>query len=406
MEQTTATGPIGGRNAYLAAIRRLRPAFAAAAAFSAIVNVLMLTGSIYMLQVYDRVLGSGSVATLAGLFAIVVVLYAFLAFYDYLRSRILVRAATRLDRDIAATTFRAWVRSGREATAAEEAQPLRDLETLRGFIGSPAVTGVFDLPWMPLYLAILFLVHPWLGWLTVFGAVVVLGLAIATKAVTQKSMMRVAALDDAERRFSDRSQSLAGALLPMGMEGALTRRWQGLHNAVLSGNLTGGDMSEALAAGSRAFRMLLQSAILTIGALLVIEGKMSGGMIIAASIISGRALAPLDQLIGHWRSIGKSIAAHRRLTQFFDGATADAAAAPVDLPRPTGRIDVVRLSKFGPAKAGSGGDRSTILSQISFALEPGDGLGVIGNSASGKSTLARLLAGAWTADAGEIRLDG
>jgi PrtD family type I secretion system ABC transporter len=397
----------GGLNAYRAALRALRPSLIIAAIFSAVVNILMLTGSVYMLEVYDRVLGSGSVPTLIGLFTIVIVLYAFLAYYDFLRSRILSRAAVRLDQRIGAKTFRAWLQAGREASdgGRNEAQPLRDLESVRGFLSSPAVSGLFDLPWMPIYLVVLFLVHPWIGWLTVAGAVVVMMLALVNRLMTRHSVAQAANLDLVERHFSERSQSLAGALLPMGMENALTERWQGLHNSTLAGAQKGANASEALVAASKAFRMLLQSSILTLGAWLVIRGEISGGMIVASSIISGRALAPIDQVIGQWRVIGRAVEAHRRLDGFFDGEAANLDVKRVDLPRPTGKIDVVQLSKLAAARK-AGGARPHILNSISFSLEPGDGLGVIANSAAGKSTLARLLVGAWAADSGEIRLDG
>lgn len=394
-------------NAYRAALRSLRPAVAVAALFSAVVNILMLTGSVYMLEVYDRVLGSGSLPTLVGLFVIVAVLYVFLGFYDFLRSRILTRMATRLDLAIGAQTFRAWLRAGLEPGQGSraQAQPLRELDTLRGFLSGPAIHGLFDMPWIPLYLVVLFLVHPVLGWVTIAGAGVVMVLAWINRAVSARAIPAATAMDAQERRFADRAQGLSTALLPLGMERALIGRWGQMHLSTLVAVQRGGDLSEALAAGSRAFRMLLQSAILTVGAWLVLRGEMSGGMIIAASIISGRALAPADQVIGQWRSIGKAWEAHHRLDDFFETESRRPDLAVVDLPRPSGRIEVDRLTKLGAA-AGAGMAPVRILSQVSFALEPGDGLGVIGSSASGKSTLARLLVGAWTPDGGEIRLDG
>ncbi|MFZ5749516.1 MAG: type I secretion system permease/ATPase [Pseudomonadota bacterium] len=389
---------------YATALRALRPALVVAALFSAVINVLMLTGSIYMLQVYDRVLGSGSVPTLVGLFTIVAALYAFLAYYDYLRSRLLGRAAMRLDRLVSGHAFRSWLRDGHGMDSkAGDSQHLRDLETVRSFMASPAIHGVFDLPWMPLYLAVLFIIHAWLGWLTIAGALVVLALALVNRVVTHGAIARAAALDATERRFAERCRELSLGLLPMGMEDSLARRWDRLHVASLAGTQRGSDPSEALAATSRSFRMLLQSGILTMGAYLVLGGEISAGMIIASSILSGRALAPLDQVIGQWRSIGRASEAHRRLKAMPD---AEAAVADrIDLPRPTGLIAVNRLGKYGSARA-IGGERARILNNVSFTLQPGDALGVIGNSAAGKSTLARLLVGAWTADTGDIRFDG
>ena len=407
--------PQEGVNAYRAAIRRMRPGLVAVGGFSAVISVLMLTGSVYMLQVYDRVLSSGSVPTLLGLFTIVAVLYAFLGFYDFLRTRMLSRSALKMDLLTGTDAFRTWVRSGiaggddgaarRNAVPGREAadaQPLRDLEVVRGFVSGPAIVALFDIPWVPLYLAVLFLIHPWLGWLTVGGSAVVALVAFVNRRVTKGAIRSAMAADGVERDFADKGRRNAEAVVAMGMEEAVTARWRGLHDAALVSGQTGSDPSEMLAAFSRAFKMLLQSAMLSLGAFLVLRGEISGGMIIASSIISGRALAPVDQVIGMWRSIGKAAEAHRRLDAFFAGRAAE--KPRIALPDPQGRITVSRLTKLAPGLPGT--DRARILNQVSFALEPGDGLGVIGNSASGKSTLARLLVGAWTPDGGEIRLDG
>jgi len=398
----TPKGQSLAANAYTLALRRLRPGFAVVVAFSAVINVLMLTGSVYMLQVYDRVLSSGSVPTLLGLFAIVVVLYGFLGFYDFLRARLLSRMAIRLDQSAGTETFRVWIRSGVPGEGGANAQPLRDLEMLRGFLSGPAVVALFDTPWVPLYLAVLFAIHPWLGWLTIAGAAIVALVALINRLVTQGAIRRAAGLDGAERDFADKSRHIAEAVVAMGMERAITARWRGLHDGTLASGQQGSDPSEMLAAFSRAFRMLLQSAMLTLGAFLVLRGEISGGMIIASSILSGRALAPVDQVIGQWRTIGRAAEAHRRLGAFFEGRAAE--KPRIQLPDPTGQISVARLIKLAPGQPGT--ERARILNQVNFSLEPGDGLGVIGNSASGKSSLARLLVGAWTPDGGEIRLDG
>lgn len=394
---------------YRAALRRLRPAVVTVALFSALLSLLMLTGSIYMLQVYDRVLSSGSVPTLVGLFAIVIVLYGFLGLYDFLRSRMLSRAARLLDLGAGPETFRVWLRSGVPGGAEGDkaAQPLQDLGILRSFISGPAIVALFDTPFVPLFLAVLFLIHPWLGWMTVGGALVVAGLAALNRFITRPAIREAAALDGQERDFTERGRRNAEAIIAMGMEDTITRRWQALHDQTQTSGQRGSDPSEVLASSSRAFRLLLQSAILTLGAYLVLQNQMTAGMIVAASILSGRALAPVDQVIGQWRSIGRALEAHRRLGMFFDDR-AQAARPRIDLPAPTGQITVSRLTKLAPGWTGAraGADRPRILHQVSFTLEPGDGLGVIGNSASGKSTLARLIMGAWTPDAGEIRLDG
>ncbi|MDH2328635.1 type I secretion system permease/ATPase [Cereibacter sp. SYSU M97828] len=387
-------------NSYRQALRALRGLFLGAGALSAIINVLMLTGSIYMLQVYDRVLPSGSVPTLQGLFLIVILLYAFLGFYDFLRARILARAAVRLDNALGPVAFRQWLRSGQKG---ENALPLRDLEIMRGFMSGPAIHGLFDLPWIPIYLAVLFLIHPWLGWLTVGGAAVVAIAAWVNRLMTQGGLGRSMAMDATARAFADQSLRSAETVQALGMEGRVATRWQGMHEDALAAGQRGSDVNEVTSAFSKSFRMLLQSAMLTLGAFLVLRHEITAGMIIATSILSGRALAPVDQVIGQWRAIGRAGVAHRRLSGFFDSAATP--RAPVDLPAPTGRISVRGLTKLSP-NAAPGSDRARMLHQVGFELSPGDGLGVIGNSAAGKSTLARLLVGAWAPDGGEIRLDG
>ncbi len=381
---------------YRAALRRLTPALLAVLGFSAVLNVLMLTGSIYMLQVYDRVLGSGSVPTLIGLFAIVVVLYGFFGFYDYLRARMMARVALRLDRDCGAAAFRL----GLGPTRGKGDAVLRDLDALRAYLSGPAVNTLFDLPFVPLFLAVLFLVHPLFGWITVGGALITAALALLARALAAPAERRAQGLDGAERDFAARCHGAGDSVLAMRMQEALIARWTALRVASLANGHAGGEPAEALAAISRAFRMLLQSAILTLGAWLVIGGQISGGMIIASSILSGRALAPVDQLIGQSRSLGRALVAHRRLGAAFEAVQAPPVA--LHLPDPTGEITVHKLT----VRARPGAEPAEILSGIDFRLEPGAGLGIIGRSASGKTTLARLLVGAQVPDAGEVRYDG
>lgn len=393
-----ATSTSSSLNDYAQTLRGLRPGLIAAAAVSAVISLLMLTGSLYMLQVYDRVLASGSLPTLAGLFAIVVVLYSFLGLFDFLRARMLSRLAIRLEARLAPQAFQGWLAAGQQGAT----QPLRDLEALRGFVGGPIMPGLFDLPWVPLYLGILFLVHPWLGWLTIAAALVVACLAWISHRLSQKRIVQSLSDEAIARDFADRSRRCAEMILAMGMQGAVTARWRRMQLAMLLTSQRAGDPAELLAAISRAFRMLMQSAILTLGAYLVIKGEMSGGMIIASSILTGRALSPVDQIIGQWRGIGRALEAHHRLAQFFAKLAPETVV--VELPAPKGQITVSHLVKLAPAHGLA--EPRKILDDISFTLQPGDAMGVIGASASGKSTLARLLAGAIAPDSGEFRLDG
>ena len=390
---------------YRAALRTLRRPLVAVVAFSAVVNVLMLTGSVYMLQVYDRVLASGSVPTLVTLFGIVCVLFGFLCLYDILRRRLLARAAMRLDGAAGDATFGLWLRAGLPAAAAArgDARAMRDLETVRGFASGGAIVALFDLPFVPVFLAVLFILHPWLGWLTLAGAGVSMIVAAISRHIGRAPLQSAAEAEAAERDFSEAGRQAAEAIAAMGMARAVGRRWRALHNGTLAAHQAAGDPSESLAAFSRSFRMLLQSGILSLGAYLVITGEISAGMIIASSVLSGRALAPLDQVIGQWRAIGRAHQAHRRLKSVFADRATEASEA-IALPDPQGRIEVAGLTKLFPGRVGE--DRPPILDAVGFSLEPGDGLGVIGASGSGKSTLGRLLTGAWEADSGEVRLDG
>lgn len=389
---------------YRSTLRELRPALLAVGGLSALANLLMLTGPLYMLQVYDRVLTSGSVATMQGLFVIVLVMFGFLGLFDFLRSRILSRAGHRLDALLGERAFRLWLRQPATAggDAASAGQGLRDVDTLRGVLAGPAMLGLFDLPWIPIYVAVLFLVHPLLGWLTLAGAAVVCATALLNHWLTGAGMAVAGGLEGQERGFVERSQRNAELIAALGMAGRVAGQWRQMHDRRLATAQAGSERSEGFSAFSKTFRMFLQSAMLTLAAWLVLGQELSAGMIIAASVISGRALAPVDQIIGQWRQIGRARAAHRRL---LDSLGEEAAPTRAKLPAPTGRLRVSGISKLAPGQ-GPLSARARILDRVGFELASGDGLGVIGPSASGKSTLARVLIGAWTAETGEIRFDG
>ncbi len=395
------------RNSYLGALRGLRGTFVMVGLFSAIINLLMLTGPVYMLQVYDRVLSSGSVSTLLGLFGIVILLYGFLGLYDFLRARLLSRAALRLDAQVGEEAFRFVLRAGAIGAKSRidpRAQPVRDLELVRGFMSSPAITGLFDLPWMPLFLGLVFFVHPWLGFLTLAGAGVVTVAALLNQFLAQKSISQAMSMEGAERNLAGLARSDAETISALGMRERLVTRWRAQHDASLAAGQVGSDRSEGFASFSKSFRLLLQSALLTMGAFLTLQQEITPGMIIATSIIAGRALAPVDQVIGQWRAIGRAREAHKRLRDIF--GQLPAGKPRIDLPAPVGELRVTSLTKLAPVDPEMGADRPRILDRVSFALSAGDGLGVVGNSAAGKSTLARLLVGAWVPEAGEVRLDG
>lgn len=391
----------GAQFPYSAAVRQLRRSFVQAGMFSAVLNLLMLTGPLYMLQIYDRVLASGSVSTLSGLFVIVVTLYVFLGIYEFMRSRILSRAAYRFDEMTGDIAFRQLLEQETDSNA-KGGSAMRDLEVVRSFLSGPAIRGLFDVPWIPIFLVAVFVIHPFLGYVTLAGAGVVVVLALLNQWLTRKPMTQSMALDGVERGFSGQILRNAETVRALGMRGVITDRWREMHDESLAESQRGGDRSDVFSAGSRAFRLLLQSILLTAGAYLALEQQISAGMIVGTSILAGRALAPVDQVIGQWGSISRSFGAHRRLKESLDSVTAE--KARVSLPAPTGTLSLVEVTKLMPGGAQRG--RPQILEQISFDLEPGDVLGVIGNSASGKSSLARLLVGIWQPDSGEVRLDG
>ncbi|WP_417935700.1 type I secretion system permease/ATPase [Frigidibacter mobilis] len=387
--------------------RRLRPALLAVAGLSAIVNLLMLASPLYMLQVYDRVLTSGSVATLQGLFLLLILLYAFLGVFDFLRSRILGRAAHRLDAALGEPAFGRWLQLPEAGIRAQsggkdgdfgQAQGLRDVETLRSFLASPALLGLMDLPWIPLYLTVLTLVHPLLGLLTLVGATVAIAAALLNQQLVGRGLDRAGKLEMEERGMIDQSRRHSELIAAHGMQARMVFQWSRLHDARLAMAQGAAERSEGVGAFSKTFRMFLQSAMLTLAAWLVLRAELSPGMIIASSVISGRALAPIDQVIGQWRMLGRARQAHARASKIFGRS---AGIDTVDLPSPTGRIRLENVTRL----AGAGGG-ARLLDRVSFELEPGDGLGVIGPSAAGKSVLARVLVGIWRPEAGDIRFDG
>ena len=389
-------------NPYRRALREMKRTFIQVGLFSAAINILMLTGPLYMLQVYDRVLSSGSVATLEGLFIIVVVLYTFLGIYEFLRARLLSRAGYRLDAQLGNRAFDFWMYLGAMQDRSGE-NPLRDLDVIRGFVASPAIMGLFDLPWIPFFLAIVFFIHPWLGYLTLAGALVVAVAAYLNQLVTRNAISQAVGIDSGERSFVEKSRRNAEVVVALGMQRRIVDRWRDTHDKSLAYFQLSGERSEGFSAFSKAFRLLLQSMLLTVGAYLAIKQEVSAGAIIATSIIAGRALSPVDQVIGQWKSIGRVLQAHRSLLFTMDRMPPD--QRHIMLPDPKGNIQVTNLTKYAPAGA-PGVLRLKILSQLNFSLAPGDGLGVIGNSAAGKSSLAKVLVGAWRPETGEIRLDG
>ena len=364
--------------------------FAFAALVSGFVNLLMLTGPLFMLQVYDRVLASRSEETLAALFALVTALFGLMALLDWARGRVLARIGARVQMRLDAPLFARLLCPAPGRTVTPEAA-----QALGRVCGAPVMHALFDLPWTPLFAATLFLFHPLLGLLALSGGLVLLALS----ALSQRLFGRFqpAATEAENRAAALMAQALAGrgCIRGLGMGAAVTGRWRALRRAALKAELTGGDRAGACAALIRAFRLYLQAAMLGLGALLVIRGEISAGAMIAGSILMGRALAPLESLANGWPMLARALKARADLAALPAAPPAPAPAALPSRPRLT-------LREVGLRARGGG----AALQGIGFALEPGQALGVIGESGAGKSALARLLTGAETPDAGSLTLGG
>jgi len=386
------------------AMRSVRHAFLAVGLFSLAINILMLTGPLFMLQVYDRVLTSRSVPTLVALFGLVVCLYAFLGLFDLIRTRILSRVGYWLDARLARPALNAWI-TGRLTGAPDVGRPVGDLGIIRGFLGTPAPSALFDLPWFPIYLGIVFLLHTYLGLLTLAGIGVVVMLALINELTTRRAVRDAMGAENRETDFVEHSIRNTEAIVSLGMAGNIARHWEALREASKSQAQVAGDRSEGLTSFSKALRMVVQSALLGLGGYLAIKGEISAGSIVAGSILAGRALAPIDQTIGNWRNILRARQAYGRLTETL-GRFGESRSMTA-LPEPLGYVEVGQVTKQAPnAIAGAERARRPILHGLNFVLAPGDVLGVIGPSAVGKSTLARMLVGITMPDQGAVRLDG
>jgi PrtD family type I secretion system ABC transporter len=382
-----------------AALRECKRAFISVAVFSGMVNMLMLAGPLYMLQLYDRVLSSRSIPTLVALSIFLVTAYAFQGGLDVVRSRLVVRIASLLDLRMDAIVHNAVIRLANQSRSAAEAhQPLRDLDQIRAFLTGPGPTAIVDLPWAPLFLAICFLIHPWLGLLAVAGALILLTLTLLTErlsrtptqAMTQNAGLRASAVELTRRN----SETVAA----MGMTRALTLRWQTYNDRYLTASTLTSDVAGLFGSMSRVMRMLLQSAILGLGAYLVIRQELSGGSMIAASIMVGRALAPIEIVIGNWRALTAARQSLLRLSVVL-GQMPPGTAQTV-LPKPASSFDVEHVAVVAP------GGKTAIVADVHFALTAGEVLGVVGPSGAGKTSLVRTIIGVWRPGRGKVRLDG
>lgn len=388
------TGP---RTHLSTAISRCRHGFFAVGGVSFAINLLVLTTSIYMLQVYDRVLSGRSLATLAYLTVIAVAALLAMGLLEVVRSRILVRLGTWLDRILSPLVFARGIENAVRG-ASYRAEAVRDLSTVCKFLAGGGMTALFDAPWMPIYLAFVFLLHPLLGLVAFVGAVLLFALALTTNLATHGVLKEANAAAGRGFRSTDSAVRNAEVIDGMGMIGALARRWDRSNAEVLDLQGLASDRAGWISAGAKSFRMILQVAILGVGAYLVLDNKLTAGAMVAASIIMGRALAPVEQAIGTWKHVVAAREAWKRLVGLF--------AAPLlhgtgmALPKPDGEIIVQSVTYTPP------GARAPVIRGASFRVAAGEALAVIGPSAAGKSTLARLLVGIYRPESGAVRLDG
>ncbi|MEX3016002.1 type I secretion system permease/ATPase [Gymnodinialimonas hymeniacidonis] len=363
--------------------------------FSLFVNVLILTGPLYMLQVYERVLGSGSEETLLALTVLVGFLFIMMGLLDFARVRVAARYGAKLQQSFDARVFRAALSRAQRTGQAQTA--LSDLASVQRLTSSPIFMAVFDLPFTPLLIAVIFIFHPWLGWLALGGAVLLVVVTILNRQTTAKPLSEAAETVRLADRMAGEMQSQAEVIRSLGMQDAAFSRWHSQRKRALSVSMRAADKVGGFSTLSKTLRLFLQSAILGLAALLVLRGELRAGAMIAGSILMGRALAPIDLAIGQWSMISEAARGWGRL----NGLLADepVPSPKLDLPRPKAALEVASLSVVPP------GASAPTLRGISFRVEPGEAVGVIGPSGSGKSSLARAITGLWQPSGGSIRLD-
>jgi len=382
-----------------AALLACRRAFMAVALFSGMSNLLMLTGSLFMLEVYDRVLPSRSVPTLVALLILTAGLYGAQGIIDAIRSRILVRIGHSLDEAMSLRIYEAIVQLPLKLGAkAEGVQPIRDLDTVRGFLSGIGPVAFFDLPWMPIFIGICFVFHPYLGLTALTGAIILIMFAVATELLTRRPTRNATQFAVARNALMEASRRNAEAITAMGMAGRIAQRWSELNHKYVTSSGQASDVGGGLGAMSKVLRLMLQSAILAVGAWLVINQQSTPGIIIAGSILGGRALAPVDLAIANWRGFIAARQSWQRLSKLLGHLPAQAAPMPL---KPPARTLVVQNAAVAPP-----GEARIVCQDVNFTLAGGKALGVIGPTASGKSSLARMLVGVWTPGRGTVRLDG
>ncbi|PRY92931.1 ATP-binding cassette subfamily C protein [Hasllibacter halocynthiae] len=369
--------------------------------FSVFVNLLMLTGPIFMLQVYDRVLSSRSEETLLALTGLVAFLYGMMALLDHARQRVAARLGARfrerLEERVLGAVLTLSARS-REGGDGARAVALRDLDQVRGFLGMPVFTALFDLPFVPLFLAGIFIFHPLMGWVAVAGGTVLVVVTVLNGLLTSGLREEARRADARAEGWSDALRRDAETVESLGMRAPAAARWKRSRDEAARAGLAAADRTGGFTVATRTWRLLLQSLMLATGAWLVLQGELRAGAMIAGSILLGRALAPVEQIVGGWPAIQAVQAGWGRLADLLGAAPQE--APRTKLPRPEARVEARALTVLPP------GSRHATLRGIAFDLPPGQAMGVIGGSGAGKTTLARALIGLWPAAGGSVRLGG
>jgi ATP-binding cassette subfamily C exporter for protease/lipase len=380
------------------ALKAFRNSFFTVGVFSLFVNVLMLVPSIYMMQVYDRVLASGNQTTLLMITLLLMGLFVLMGLLEMIRSFVLVRVGARLDLKMNPRVFTAAFERNLVQPGSNTAQSLHDLSTLRSTFGGNALVALFDTPWLPIYLWVIYAFSTELGHFTLGGAILLAILAVVNERVSKPLLDSAQKIGSQSNNMAANNLRNAEVIEAMGMLPQIRRRWTELHTRYLREQTVASDRAAMMASATKVVRMAMQSLVLGYGALLTIDGKMTAGMMIAASILTGRALAPMELLIGNWKQLITGRAAYQRLTELLTAFPPRRTG--MKLPAPRGDL------AFEGVMATAPGSRVAILSGVSFAIAAGEMVAVIGPSASGKSTLSRLIVGVWPAVQGSVRLDG
>ncbi len=372
-------------------------AFGAILVFSFLLNLLYLASPLYMMQIYDRVLGSGERATLLLLFLIAVSCVGVLGFLDTLRSRLLTRISAWFHENISEDVAKASLKSTLVGQSVG-ANPLRDLSIVQNFVSGQGVKSLFDAPWTPIFLLAIFAMHWTLGLVTVIAAALILVLAVFNERLTRQSLKEGAGAQAGAHDVVEVSLRNAEAIHAMGMAPAVLGRFRSQNKSALTKTAQGEELGAMVSGATKALRMTVQMVMLGAGALLVLDGKLSGGAMIAGSILLGRALAPIENAIGVWKQFVAARDAHQRLLMLLKVYAEN--PNPMELPAPTGELTVEDIT-FAPQDSAS-----PILKRVSFEVTPGEALAILGPSASGKSTLCRVISGVWRPTQGSVRIDG